>query len=160
VRLAEDLPATEVDAAVVELCLSNYISNAIKYSNAARSSRWVAVRAQIVDAPPLPSLHASDRPRHELVVEVHDNGIGVPEAARDRLFERFYRAHTDTASGIEGTGLGLSLVRETVELRGGRAWAEFGPDGSCFAFSLPLEQERVPKVEEARLTSDGVSISV
>ena len=158
VRLAEDLPATEVDAAVVELCLSNYISNAIKYSSAARSSRWVAVRAQIVDATPVPSLDASDRPRHELIVEVHDNGIGVPEAARDRLFERFYRAHTDTASGIEGTGLGLSLVRETVELRGGRAWADFGPDGSCFAFSLPLEEERVPKVEAPRLTSEGAPI--
>jgi signal transduction histidine kinase len=158
VRLAEDLPATEVDAAVVELCLSNYISNAIKYSNAARSSRWVAVRAQIVEATPVPSLAASDRPRHELIVEVHDNGIGVPEAARDRLFERFYRAHTDTATGVEGTGLGLSLVRETVELRGGRAWADFGPDGSCFAFSLPLEEERVPNVEAPRLTSEGAPI--
>ena len=159
VRLAEDLPAIEVDAAVVELCLSNYISNAIKYSNPARSSRWVAVRAHIVDATSAASRVDADRPPRELIVEVHDNGIGVPERARDRLFERFYRAHTETASGTEGTGLGLSLVRETVELRGGRAWAEFGADGSCFAFSLPLEEERVPKAEEARMTSEGAAIS-
>ena len=159
VRLAEDLPAVEVDAAVVELCLTNYLSNAIKYSNPARSSRWAVVRAQIVDATSANLRDGKDRPRQALIVEVHDNGIGVPDTARGRLFERFYRAHSETAGGIEGTGLGLSLVRETIALRGGHAWAEFGPDGSCFAFSLPLEEERVPKAREPQLTSEGAPIS-
>jgi signal transduction histidine kinase len=143
VRLAEDLPAIEVDAAVVELCLTNYISNAIKYSNAARLSRWVAVRARVVErSRGTSSDERGPTARRELIVEVRDNGIGVPEAARERLFERFYRAHVDTADSVEGTGLGLSLVRETVELRGGGAWAEFDAEGSCFAFSLPLDEER------------------
>ena len=142
VRLAEDLPTVEVDAAVIELCLTNYVSNAIKYSDPARAARWVAIRGRIVERSGNGSPHQSAKATgHELVVEVRDNGLGVPEAARARLFERFYRAHEESAAGVEGTGLGLSLVRETVELRGGRAWAEFDADGSCFAFALPLEAD-------------------
>ena len=69
-------------------------------------------------------------------MRVRDNGLGVPEAMRAQLFERFYRAH-ETATAIEGTGLGLSIVRETAQALGGRAWAEFPEQGSMFAFSLP-----------------------
>ena len=158
VRVAEDLPAIEVDAAVVELCLANYISNAIKYSNPARASSWVAVRARVVERSRPTSPGAIGKPAaRDLLVEVRDNGIGVPEAARGRLFERYYRAHVDTAPTVEGTGLGLSLVRETVELRGGRAWAEFDGEGTCFAFSLPLQDERIESPENALGTpeSDG-----
>lgn len=72
------------------------------------------------------------------MVRVRDNGIGVPEAARPRLFERFFRAHDETVTEVEGTGLGLSIVRETVESLGGRVWAEFPDDRrTVFAFALP-----------------------
>ena len=71
----------------------------------------------------------------EIVVRVLDNGLGVPPDSRAKLFQRFFRVHPDT--GEEGSGLGLSLVRETIEASGGRAWAEFPPEGSIFAFSLP-----------------------
>lgn len=155
VRIAEDLPAIEVDAAVVELCLTNYISNAIKYSDPGRASRWVAVRARVATRSRSTSPESTGlNPRRELIVEVRDNGIGVPEVARGRLFERYYRAHADTASSIEGTGLGLSLVRETVELRAGRAWAEFDGDGTCFAFALPLDEEPL-RAEEDALGTEG-----
>ena len=71
-------------------------------------------------------------------VRVCDNGLGVPESARSRLFDQFYRAHGETAKTVEGTGLGLSIVRETVDAMGGRAWAEFPESGeTVFAFSLP-----------------------
>jgi signal transduction histidine kinase len=74
----------------------------------------------------------------ELAVYVRDNGLGVPVERRRLLFDRFYRAHTDTVTGAEGTGLGLNIVRETVESLGGRAWAEFPESGeTVFAFSLP-----------------------
>jgi signal transduction histidine kinase len=121
-RTAGALPVVEVNAAAVELCLSNYLSNAIKYSDPSQHERWAEVDARIDD--------------RELVVRVRDNGVGVPAEGRARLFERFYRAHS--GSGIEGTGLGLNLVRETIESLGGRAWAEFdqGP-GAVFAFGLP-----------------------
>jgi signal transduction histidine kinase len=130
VRVRDGAPDAEVNAAVVELCLNNFISNAIKYSDPSRSDRWVEVRAEQRPA----ADHGTD-----LVVEVADNGLGVPPAARERLFQQFFRAHEGTAN-VEGTGLGLSIVRETVESLGGRAWAEFGESGSIFAFALPYRR--------------------
>ena len=126
-----NLPEVEVNSAALELALTNYVSNAIKYSDAAADERWVEVvgRVEEVDA-------AGGAPR--LVIEVTDNGLGVPEDKRQQLFTRFFRAHGDTVTGVEGTGLGLSIVRETVEGMGGRAWAEFdGERGSRFFISLP-----------------------
>jgi len=123
------LPPVEVDAAAVELCLTNFISNAIKYSDDSKSDRWVELNGELV---------FDDDASGQLIVKVRDNGIGVPAGARDRLFEQFYRAHADSVTAAEGTGLGLSIARETAESLGGRAWAEF-PDegGSIFAFALP-----------------------
>ena len=73
---------------------------------------------------------------------VQDNGIGIPMEARSRLFEQFYRAHGETVTGVDGSGLGLSIVRETTESMGGRAWVEFPQDGGAiFAFSLPSRRE-------------------
>jgi signal transduction histidine kinase len=131
VRVADDLPAVEVDAAAAELCLVNYVSNAIKYSDPSAAERWVEVSGELrFGVPP--------EGGGELVVRVADNGLGVPPAARARLFDQFYRAHGETVTGVEGTGLGLSIVRETVESLGGRAWVEFPHDaGSVFCFSLP-----------------------
>ena len=129
-----DLPPVEVDAAAVELCVVNYISNAIKYCDQSRGDRWAEVSAELrFGTPPTGG---------ELVVRVRDNGIGVPPNARGRLFEQFYRAHGESITGIEGSGLGLSIVRETVESLGGRAWAEFPEGGgTAFAFSLPSRRE-------------------
>ncbi len=128
VQVSPDLPCVEVNAAAVELCLTNYVSNAIKYADPARERRRVDVRAR-VDA------------RGNLVLEVEDNGLGVPPEQRARLFTRFFRAHGETVTGVEGTGLGLSIVRETVEALGGRAWAEFpGEAGSRFLIALPCRR--------------------
>jgi signal transduction histidine kinase len=135
IRVADDLPAVEVDAAAVELCLMNYLSNAIKYSDPHKAERWVRVTAE------LRSRERTDG-GPELIVRVRDNGIGVPASMRGRLFEQFYRAHGQTVSGVEGSGLGLSIVRETTESMGGRAWVEFPVDGGAvFAFSLPSRRE-------------------
>ncbi|HVD06436.1 MAG TPA: ATP-binding protein [Gemmatimonadaceae bacterium] len=134
IRIAEGLPRVEVDAAVVELSLVNYLSNAIKYSDASKKERWVEIRGELQFGVPPAS--------GELIVRVRDNGIGVPPEAREQLYEQFFRAHGDTVTGVEGSGLGLSIVRETVESMDGRAWAEF-PDegGTVFAFSLPSRRE-------------------
>ena len=113
----------------MELCLTNFISNAIKYSDENKEDRWVEISSELV---------FSDNSSGELVVSVRDNGIGVPIEARDRLFQQFYRAHAVTDMTAKGTGLGLSIARETVESLGGRAWAEFPEEGgSVFAFALP-----------------------
>jgi hypothetical protein len=132
VRIADDLPPIEVDAATVELCLMNYVSNGIKYSDSTKGERWVAIEAT-VEGPDT----EKDR---EVVIRVHDNGIGVPVDKREELFKEFYRAHGDTVTD-DSSGLGLSIVRETVESIGGRAWAEFPEEsGSVFAFAIPARR--------------------
>lgn len=129
IEISDSLPTVEVDAAAVELCLVNYISNAIKYSDPAKTERLVKIEGM---------LDLSSSEGGELAVYVRDNGLGVPVERRGLLFDRFYRAHADTVTGAEGTGLGLNIVRETVESLGGRAWAEFPESGeTVFAFSLP-----------------------
>jgi signal transduction histidine kinase len=133
VRIADDLPGIEVDAATVELCLMNYLSNGIKYSDSSKGERWVTIEAA-VEGP-------NTKRDREVVIRVADNGIGVPADKREQLFEEFYRAHGDTVTDADGSGLGLSIVRETVESIGGRAWAEFPEEeGSVFAFSLPARR--------------------
>ncbi|MEJ7812913.1 MAG: HAMP domain-containing sensor histidine kinase [Gemmatimonadaceae bacterium] len=135
VRIAPGIPMVEVDAAAVELCFMNYISNAIKYSDPAKPLRWVEVEGEL-------RFGAGPEKGGELVVRVRDNGIGVVDDARARLFEQFYRAPDVTVTGVEGTGLGLSIVRETIESLGGRAWAEFPAEGGAiFAFALPSRRE-------------------
>lgn len=132
IRIMPDLPRVEVSAAAVELCLSNLISNAIKYSDPTRTNRWVEISGYAAGGD---DLHPA-----ETVVKVTDNGIGVPSAKRDRLFERFFRANAEGATSIEGTGLGLSIVRDTAASLGGRAWATFTDEGSVFFFSMPARR--------------------
>jgi signal transduction histidine kinase len=123
----------EVNAAALELCLTNYVSNAIKYADPEKPERWVEVRGRLDGA--------EGGARCELIIEVEDNGLGVPEEKREQLFTRFFRAHGETVTGVEGTGLGLSIVRETLEAQGGRAWAEFdGEHGSRFLMALPCRR--------------------
>lgn len=126
----------EVDAAVVELCLANYLSNAIKYADRSSPGSSVEIAAEV---------ETGDSGTREIVIRVTDNGIGVPAGKRERLFERFFRAHEDI-SAIEGTGLGLSIVRDTAESHAGRTWAEFHKKGSVFILALPLRREGDPHV--------------
>jgi signal transduction histidine kinase len=132
VSLDPGIPEVEVNAAAVELCLTNFVSNALKYADDAKTDRWVEIRSRIEPA-------GDDTPAR-VIIEVHDNGRGVPPEERAKLFERFFRAGAATITGVEGTGLGLSIVRETVEALGGRTWAEFTDEGSVFAFSLPTRR--------------------
>jgi signal transduction histidine kinase len=128
--MVEPLPDVEVNAAALELCLTNYVSNAIKYCDPSRGVRTVRVHGEVRDA----------QNGCEVAVFVDDNGLGVPEEARAKLFSRFFRAH-GTITDVEGTGLGLSIVRETMESIGGRAWAEFDRDeGTRFAVAIPIRR--------------------
>lgn len=132
VRL-EPLPPIEVPAAAVELAVTNFVSNAIKYADPGKAERWAVVSGRVVPGGPA---HGA-----EVLVEVHDNGLGVPENKRAGLFAQGFRAHAETVTGVEGTGLGLSLVKDAVEALGGHAWATFPDDGgACFAFALPARR--------------------
>jgi signal transduction histidine kinase len=129
---ASEIPDVEVPAAAVELCLTNLISNAIKYADPRESRSWVSVASRV-------ATNETGEPC-EVIVDVSDNGIGVPESQRGQLFERLFRAANAEASGIEGTGLGLSIVQETIVALGGRVSAEFAGKGSVFSFALPCRR--------------------
>ncbi|MDF2773647.1 MAG: ATP-binding region ATPase domain protein [Geminicoccaceae bacterium] len=134
VRIDPELPPVEVSAAAVELCLTNLLANAIKYADRRLDDRWVEIRAQVTRSD-------RDGAPDEVIVQVVDNGIGVPPDARERLFQRFFRAHEHAMPDVDGTGLGLSIVRDTVGALGGKAWAEFPAKGSVFVFSLPCRRQ-------------------
>lgn len=144
VRIASDIPDIEVNAAVIELCIKNYLSNALKYAEPARGNRFVEISA---------AEEEKITGKRELIVRVTDNGMGVPADKREHLFERFYRAHEGNVA-ITGTGLGLNIVREIAEAQGGRAWAEYPEQGSVFLLALPLRREK-EVTGEHRVRTEG-----
>jgi nitrogen-specific signal transduction histidine kinase len=131
VRIDPGMPDIEVNASVVELCITNYLSNAIKYADQSKGERFAKISS---------SVEQTESGDSEVVIRVRDNGISVPEEKRARLFEEFFRAHEDMTEA-EGTGLGLSIVREAAQSQGGRAWAEHLDDGSVFVLALPVRRK-------------------
>jgi signal transduction histidine kinase len=115
-----------VDGAMVLQAIQNLLSNAIKYTPDGGQVRMALTREGA-----------------DIICTVEDSGIGVPEAARGRLFEKFFRADNVLTMETEGTGLGLFMVRLILEKFGGRIWYEPGTDGtgSRFAFALPAYEE-------------------
>jgi signal transduction histidine kinase len=71
-------------------------------------------------------------------IEVEDSGIGIPEAERDRLFQRFFRSSRSTEQAIQGTGLGLAISQAIVQAHGGTIEASAAPEqGTLFRVTLP-----------------------
>ena len=133
------LPDVEVSSAVT-LVLANLLGNAIKYSDPRKDTRRVTIRAR---------LDSAAEGEQELRVDVQDNGLGVPLAEQERIFERFYRAST-TSSQVEGSGLGLTIVQDVVASLGGRLWATFPRDGgSIFSFAIPVRARETAAVVAA-----------
>lgn len=131
VTLQTDWPDVHVPSGVAELCLTNLIANAIKYHDPGKDRRTVDVSGWIQEAP--------EGEPAELIIEVRDNGRGIPEWAAQHLFQRFFRVSDD--DGIEGTGLGLSLVRDAVRSVGGRVWHEpSGREGAAFRLAFPARR--------------------
>jgi signal transduction histidine kinase len=145
VRIDPAMPDIEVNASVVELCITNYLSNAIKYADPSRAERFAEISA---------SLDPTGSGESEIVIRVRDNGLRVPAEKRDRLFEEFFRAHEEVTEA-EGTGLGLSIVREAAQSQGGRAWAEHLGDGSIFVLALPIRRRVV-----AREADEPIEVAV
>ena len=78
------------------------------------------------------------------VVEVEDDGIGIPAAEQDRLFQRFFRSSIATEQAIPGTGLGLVISRAIAEAHGGTIGVRSDAGaGACFRLELPLDPEEV-----------------
>jgi PAS domain S-box-containing protein len=121
-RLASNLPALLADADLIAQALTNLVANAIKYS---------PFKTEII----VEAWAMSD----DLLIEIVDHGYGIPAEALPRIFEKFYRVPRVEDADAPGTGLGLTLVREIIELHGGRVTVESEPGtGSTFSVQLPL----------------------
>jgi signal transduction histidine kinase len=113
--------------------LSNLISNAIKYDPDGGPIEIVVERN---DDPPFRPKDASAL--EWATVTVRDEGIGIPDAVQQRLFERFFRA-PNAKGKVSGMGLGLYITREIVGRHGGYLWLESTEgQGSLFGVALPL----------------------
>lgn len=117
----EQIPGLNTDRRILQNIFYNLLSNAIKYSG----------EGQPIDC-------RVERQNGELKVAIQDYGIGIPESEQQHLFTRFFRAHN--VENIQGTGLGLNIVKGYVDLLGGRISFESVPEqGSTFRVTIPLK---------------------
>jgi two-component system sensor histidine kinase KdpD len=143
----EELPLVPVDYLQMEQVLTNLIENASKYSLPGRP-----ISIKISQAlQPLPAKNKSETepasPPKQLasgiLVEIADQGVGLPEADLERIFDKFYRVDYGSKKGlarVAGSGLGLAICKGIIEAHSGQIWASRLPGGgSLFSFWLPLQ---------------------
>lgn len=119
-----DTPSVLADLRKLHQILANLLANAVRHTPAGGQ---VTLSAGLA-----PATHP---PAVRLVVE--DTGPGIPDAERERIFERFVRLDTARGRGRGGSGLGLAIARRLTELQGGTIRAESGPGGARFVVTLP-----------------------
>ena len=120
----DDIPQIMCNYDGISRALTNYLSNAIKY---APENSTIKV-------------HLYKEPENnQIVVTVRDEGIGIAPEFQKKVFERFYRVENKTHS-VKGTGLGLHLVKTTIEKHHGHVFVNSQPNrGSTFGFTLPID---------------------
>jgi len=122
----KNLPGVMGDTGRVRQVLSNLVNNAFNYTP---ENGTIRVSIQQMG--------------EEIQVDVEDNGIGVKLEDQERLFERFYRGEHPLVLATPGTGLGLPIVRQLVEMHKGRMWMKSSGvpgEGSVFSFTLPIKK--------------------
>jgi signal transduction histidine kinase len=122
VTVARDLPPVAGDPIAVELVFRNLIGNAVRHG---AGGKWIGVSAALFG--------------DGVEVRVCDHGPGVPDAERQRIFEPFYRSEQTRAQQVPGTGLGLSLAKNTIERHKGTIEVHNSPGGGAqFIVHLPV----------------------
>ena len=120
-QIEPGLPPVSVDRDAMAQVVLNLLHNAVKFTG---PDKQIALRARRRD--------------RGVAIEVEDNGIGVREKDRKRIFERFYRSDDLLSRQTEGTGLGLAIAKRLVEAHGGHIDVEGRPGGgSIFRVQLP-----------------------
>jgi signal transduction histidine kinase len=133
IQVQAGLPPVHVDAHRMGQAIRALVSNAVKFTDCG----VVTVRAKIEPD--------SETGRRALRIDISDQGPGISEDDRSRIFRAFELVDSSTKRSAGGAGLGLYIAKEMVELHGGRIWFEsvLGK-GSTFSISLPLPKETPP----------------
>ena len=119
----------EAEGGKIAIALSNLVKNALTFTP---DNGHVLITAEAV-------------PGH-IRVSVKDDGIGIPAAELQRIFERFFQVESHLTRRHGGMGLGLSVARAMIEMHNGRIWAESAEGrGSTFSFLLPVERPTTPR---------------
>jgi two-component system phosphate regulon sensor histidine kinase PhoR len=122
VEIDSDVPRVLADRPALVDALVNLLSNAHKYGG----------------TPPYIALHARANPKGEVILEVRDNGSGIPLPEQRRIFEKFYRIDDRLSRVRDGSGLGLAIVKHVVRAHEGRITVESAKGkGSTFRITLP-----------------------
>lgn len=120
--LCESSPVIQANVEDILRALTNLIENAVRYTP---SGGLVNVQTRI---------HA-----HEVIIQVSDTGIGIPDDEINRVFERFYRASNARAAETSGTGLGLIIVKKIIEQHGGTVEVKSAVNqGTTFTVRIPI----------------------
>ncbi len=132
------------DMSIVERIILNLLSNAAKYTNPGGE-----INVNIIDT------------NNNIIIEVVDNGIGIPKDKQKVIFERFVQVDKTLSRNKEGSGIGLSLVRELVELHKGtiKVISEEGM-GSKFIIELPIDDKELNDIFDNSLHVDRSSRSL
>ncbi len=124
VELPDDLIMAKIDVRLIVQVIINIVNNAIKYTPA---GSHIILRAE--------------KKNSMVQVSISDDGPGIPDEAKEHLFDMFYTASQGKADNRRGLGLGLNLCRSIVTAHGGTiAVTDNTPHGSVFTFTLPLEE--------------------
>jgi two-component system sensor histidine kinase ChiS len=147
-ELTKDLPLVDGDEDRIQQILFNLLGNALKFTE----SGEVRLSAVVQDG--------------WIELAVADTGIGIPQDKQERIFDAFEQGDASTERTHGGTGLGLSVAKQLVELHGGRIWLEsVVGQGAVFRFTLPCssasEQERTePVISTKANTTKALPVAV
>ncbi|NEN91138.1 MAG: response regulator [Okeania sp. SIO3H1] len=148
-HIPKDLPPVCADENRLQQILYNLIGNAIKFTESGKVEIWAEVISknsrnphQQIPAPEYSNQNIEQS--QQLTIIISDTGIGIPADRLDRIFNSFEQAEGSTSRKYGGTGLGLAVTKQLVELHGGHIWVESEVGvGSRFYFALPISQESI-----------------
>ncbi len=118
----EPLPKVKIDHSKMRLAIQNLIDNAIKYTQK-KGKVAISIKNSII----------------HLEVSIKDTGYGIPKGQHERIFTKFFRSENIIRRQVEGTGLGLFIVKNIIEKHGGTIWFESEENkGTTFYFTIPV----------------------
>lgn len=137
--LDESVPVIQGQRKYIEEAFTNLITNAIKYTPSSKATS--EIRNTRDDSSEAKITISNKREGDFVIFSVKDNGIGIPAEEIPHLFQKFFRAKNATAMYVDGTGLGLFIIKEVAQGHGGDVWVESEVGkGTEFFVKLPIKQ--------------------